>query len=196
MSIAEKYEGVCNFPSDIHEHLPTLKFYAADCDSVTEMGVRGIVSTWAFLMGAPKKLTCIDLLNPTHYGGNLQEVESLAEEAGIEFKFVQGDTLDMTIEECDMLFIDTYHVYDQLKAELALHADKAQKYIALHDTTSFRDHGEPMNNNITEGITASKGHHQRKGIVPAIIEFLDEHQEWKVEMVYENNNGLTILKRV
>ena len=44
----------CNLVSDINEHLPTLKRYAEDCDHITEMGVRWLVSTIAFMMGQPK----------------------------------------------------------------------------------------------------------------------------------------------
>tara|TARA_R110002074_G_scaffold77658_2_gene176062 strand:- start:736 stop:1332 length:597 start_codon:yes stop_codon:yes gene_type:complete len=196
MNIQERYNLVCNEPSDIHEHLPTLKQYTEECETVVEMGVRWITSTWAFLAGQPKKLTSIDIQYPKYYNANLEDVESLAEEAGIEFKFVLGDTLNMTIEECDMLFIDTWHVYDQLKAELALHADKVKKYIIMHDTTSFGFRGESINDNITESITAKTvGEGQRQGIVPAINEFLESHKEWKLKSVYENNNGLTIIQR-
>jgi hypothetical protein len=35
-----------------------------------------------------------------------------------------------------------------------------------------------------------------RGLWPAIDEFLKEHSEWKLEMRYTNNNGLTILSRV
>jgi hypothetical protein len=50
----KKYNELCNIPSDINEHLPTLYKYACECDSILELGVRGCVSSWAFLMGKPK----------------------------------------------------------------------------------------------------------------------------------------------
>ena len=40
-----------NGSSDIMEHLPTLYKYATECESVLELGVRGCVSSWAFLKG-------------------------------------------------------------------------------------------------------------------------------------------------
>lgn len=55
MTLEQKYTELCVNPSDINEHLPTLKKYAEECDHITEMGVRGIVSTYALLMGKPKK---------------------------------------------------------------------------------------------------------------------------------------------
>ena len=58
--IFKKYEEKTHLPSDINEHLPTLKFYGEDCETIMEMGVRSIVSTWAFLASKPKKLYSLD----------------------------------------------------------------------------------------------------------------------------------------
>ena len=52
-------------PSDINEHIPTLIDYASECEHITEMGVRAITSTWAFLGAAPKKLISYDIENPS-----------------------------------------------------------------------------------------------------------------------------------
>ena len=41
--------------TDIREHLLTLMFYAFECKHITEMGVRDVVSTWAFLAAKPNK---------------------------------------------------------------------------------------------------------------------------------------------
>ena len=35
--------------SDINEHLPTLHDYASKCESVLELGVRGVISSYAFI---------------------------------------------------------------------------------------------------------------------------------------------------
>ena len=59
MTLEEYYDTLCNRGSDINEHLPTLKKYSEECDHITEMGVRWLVSTFAFLMGKPKKLVSI-----------------------------------------------------------------------------------------------------------------------------------------
>lgn len=37
--------------SDINEHLPTLYSYATKCESIIELGVRGIVSSYALTYG-------------------------------------------------------------------------------------------------------------------------------------------------
>jgi hypothetical protein len=49
MSLVDsKYNDVANSFSDINEHIPTLYEYAKNCEVIAEMGVRGVVSTWAF----------------------------------------------------------------------------------------------------------------------------------------------------
>lgn len=171
------YKTLCEHPSDINEHLPTLKKYAEMCDHVTEMGVRTIVSTWALLAGKPKKLISIDI--------NEIDCSNVKQAAGrtTDFSFVRGNTLEMEIEDTDLLFIDTYHNYDQLKIELERHSGKARKYIILHDTTTFGEVGESY-----DGI-------QRRGLWPAVTEFLDSTTEWKIEEKFDNNNGLTVLSR-
>ena len=67
-------------PSDINEHIPTLIEYASECDTITEMGVRGITSTWAFLGAAPKRLISYDMEDPSHYGSNIQTVYDVAKQ--------------------------------------------------------------------------------------------------------------------
>jgi hypothetical protein len=177
----------CNTQSDINEHLPVLKKYSTGLNHIVEMGVRGIVSTWAFLSARPKKLTSIDIEHPSKYGGkfkfvgDLNLVETESKKEGIEFNFIQGDTTKLQIDECDLLFLDTWHVYDQLKIELNLHGNKAKKFIILHDTETFGTRGE------TPGY---------QGLIPAIEEFLNDNKHWKIKEIFKNNNGLTILERI
>ena len=59
--ITENYNRLCEIPSDINEHLPTLMKYASECEHITEMGVRNIVSTFALLMGEPKRMISYDI---------------------------------------------------------------------------------------------------------------------------------------
>jgi hypothetical protein len=91
--IIQKYEELSDRPSDINEHLHTLKKYTEECNTVVEMGVRSIVSTWAFLAGNPKKLISLDLYNPTKFGGNLQEVYDAVKETNIDFSFEKDDMI-------------------------------------------------------------------------------------------------------
>ena len=179
-------------PSDINEHIPTLIEYASECDTITEMGVRGITSTWAFLGAAPKRLISYDMEDPSHYGSNIQTVYDVAKQYGLNFSFTKADVLKIDIEETDLLFLDTWHAYDQLKAELERHSSKAKKYIIMHDTTSYEQRDEPL----TSGNTFEGEKSSGKGLWPAITEFLEANNEWQLHKRYTNNNGLTILKRI
>ena len=185
--IIDKYNQRCSIPNDIYEHLPTLKRYSEECDVIVEMGVRSIVSTWALLAGNPKSLISIDLEHPSKFinhdpaGCNLEEVEMAAALNDIDFEFVLGDTTKMQIPQCDLLFIDTLHNYNQLTAELSLHNSRVKKYIILHDTETFKNIGE-LN--------------QDQGLEPAIQEFLASNENWIIHERFINNNGLTVLKNI
>lgn len=188
--LIERYYKHCYKQSDMFEHMPNLRMYADECESVVEMGVRGIVSTYAFLMSKCKKLTSIDIVDPSSHGGNIQEVYDMAASAGIDFKFIQGDTLKLEIEPTDLLFIDTLHAYDQLIQELNLHASKAKKYIIMHDTVTFGQYGHTVEE---PGMLFPN----IKGLNFAIQEFLEAHRnEWAYDRIYYNCNGLTVLKRI
>lgn len=171
MTLNEIYNLKCSIPSDINEHLPVLKNYAEKVNHVTEMGVRWIVSTYALLMGRPKKMISYDIVNV-----DMSHIDFLAPET--DFKFIVGDTTQIDIEPTDLLFIDTLHNYKQLKTELELHAPKTSQFIILHDTVTFGSRGE------TSDI----------GLTKALEEFLVEGK-WVIDLHLENNNGLTILKR-
>lgn len=165
------FEQLCKSTSDINEHLPTLRDLAKECSHVTEMGVRYIVSTWAFIEANPKTLISIDHKHPSVYGGDITKVEQACKEKGIVFTFVEGDTREIDIDKTDLLFIDTDHTYEQLKAELKRHSDKVKKYIVLHDTVSCPE------------------------MLPAIDEWL-EKGVWKLHAHYQNNNGVSVYSRV
>ena len=171
------YERLYNTPSDINEHLPTLASYASECEHITEMGVRYIVSTYALLMGKPERMISYDI-----HMCNWEPVRDLVKE-DTDFHFAVANTLEIEIEPTDLLFIDTLHNYTQLKKELELHAKKVSKYIIFHDTTSFETVGESYTGN------------PEKGIWPAIQEFLQLNPQWKLKERFTNNNGLTIIEK-
>lgn len=175
--LEKKYNNLCSTPSDINEHLPTLKMYAEMCSHVTEMGVREIVSTYALLMGKPKIMVSYDI-NVCKW----EQVRDMVKEH-TDFIFIQDNTLSTIIDPTNLLFIDTLHNYDQLKEELRLHSDKVSDFIIFHDTTSYEFIGESYDGT------------RKKGIWFAIEEFLIEHEEWKLERRWKNNNGLTIIKK-
>lgn len=197
MNLEQVYSALCSASSDINEHLPTLKRYAEECDHVTEMGVRWVVSTYAFVVANPKKIISIDIIDPrnltegTHHwdnyrcGDRMNQIIDYCALKGIDYHFVLGDTTKIEIEETDLLFIDTLHTYNQIKTELKLHGNKARKYLIFHDTENFRFRNE----------TGESGGPEKTGIFPAIEEFLANNPHWKVHEVFTNCMGLTVLKR-
>lgn len=180
MDLEKLYIEKCTTPSDINEHLPTLKRYAEECEHVTEFGVRWIVSTYALLMAKPKKMISYDIDDI-----NWEWIRDVVKKE-TDFEFIVGDTTKIEIEETDLLFIDTLHTYEQLKKELELHSNKVKKYLIFHDTTIFQNTDEIIIENKIEKFY---------GLWPAIEQFLESNINWKVHERFTNNNGLTILKR-
>jgi hypothetical protein len=202
--IGKKYILLCGDKSgDIHEHLPTLYKYAKECDSVFETGVRGCVSSWAFLYGlvdnqnnSQKRLFLNDitkcdineLLNSANSFNNIS----------INYEWKNNLLLELN-ENYDITFIDTWHVYGQLKRELDKFSKITNKYIIMHDTTVDEIYGEtirfgwdPVQQSKDSGFPI---HEITKGLWSAIEEFLNNHPEWYIKERFTNNNGLTILAR-
>ena len=202
--IYREYTILVSTPSDIFEHLPTLKKYASECESVLELGVRKCVSSWALAMGLlenglPKKKMIMNDINIC----NTATIEAAAKRVGLELVRIWKNNLELDLlEEVDMIFIDTWHVYGQLKRELARFAPSTKKYIIMHDTTVDEWHGETSRNihkYDVEKQSRESGFPVEeilKGLWPAIDEFLNENKQWLLHERWTNNNGLTILKRV
>jgi hypothetical protein len=209
-----KYLELCNTPSDINEHLPTLKEYAQECDSVFETGVRGVVSSYALLYGLVENtnthnkqifLNDIDMCD-------INDFKKIAEANSISVKYAWVSNLDLVFsnnQNFDLTFIDTWHVYGQLKRELEKFSKITNKYIIMHDTEIDGIEGETkrlygmyndlyVSNNLDDLVNRTKipKHEILKGLLPAIDEFLIANTNWIMEKQYKNNNGLTILKRI
>src|SRR5207253_2251444 len=119
------YRARCAAKTDINEHLPVLRKLAESCQHVTEFGTRAGNSTVAFLAAQPKRLVSYDMVEQP-------VVAKFREHAGkTNYTFHRENVLKATIEETDALFIDTWHVHEQLRAELNLHATKARHWIVL-----------------------------------------------------------------
>jgi len=175
MDFEKEYQDACIRVTDIHEHLPVLSELTSQCNHVTELGVGWAQSTRAFLRHDVE-------LHSYEYSPQPGIIDFFidAKKSGRDVTLHIDDTRKVEIDPTDLLFVDSLHVYEQVKTELELHADKTKKYIVFHDTTLFADRGEFCG----------------KGIWPAIQEFMDSHSEWELVERRTNNNGLTILKRV
>ena len=202
LGIDGQYWNARTEPSDINEHIETLFLCANECQSVLELGVRTGVSSWAFLKGlvengcSKKKLVAVDL----EYHPNVAAVQKAGAAQGVESLFIQGNDLVFDASErFDMTFIDTWHVYGQLKRELQRFAPFTNKYIAMHDTAVDALYGESIRCGWDIGAqsqqTGIPAEEIARGLQPAIDEFLAEHPEWRVKYVRKNNNGLTVLEK-
>ena len=174
-TIAQRFERVKKESRDISGHLDTLLQYAQECDTIVELGVNEGISTTAFLM-AKKKFTNCDV----HITKMFQELIDMTKAENVDMNFILSDDLIIEIPECDLLFIDTNHIYKQLKSELVLHGNKAKKYIIMHDTETFGD------------VSLDK---TLPGMKQAVNEFLIDNPHWKIKEHFIHCNGLTVLQR-
>jgi hypothetical protein len=199
-SLSDMYTLKATTPSDINEHLPTLKRYATLCNVIVECGVRAVTSSYAFALALKDRPNVkLYMVDPSK-SGEVAKLEFLCEQELVPTEFFNQSDLDCPLVKTDLLFIDTWHVYGQLKRELARWNSSVSKYIIMHDTTVDEWKGET----IRVGWNAELQSKQfgipveeiNKGLWPAITEFLVEHPEWKLKERFTNNNGLTILQRV
>ena len=205
--IFEKYYTLCNTPSDINEHLPTLFKYASKCNSVFETGVRGCVSSWALLCGLmvqketqdPKRFLMNDIMEC-----NIKELEETCRGIeNLEVNHLWENNLTLKLPEnvtYDLTFIDTLHCCGQIRRELEKFSQITNKYIIMHDTTVDEFNGETIRcgwdahkQSIESGFPVEE---INKGLWPAIVEFVENNPEWYIKERFTNNNGLTILARI
>ena len=169
-----EYRAAVRTPSEIYQHLVTLRRHAAGCETVVELGTRSGVSTRALIAARPKRLVAVDV-EPIP-----EELATIAESAGVEFEARRESSLATEPVACDLLFVDSLHTAEQLAAELRRHAPHCRRRIALHDTETF-------------GLRGEDG---RDGLLKALGNFLAEHAaEWELERHHPYNNGLTVLRR-
>jgi len=170
-----EYTKACTVPSDIIVHLPLLRNLATECQTVVELGVRAGISTRA-LLASGCRLRSYDIeINPT-----VTTLFEVAQSLGHDCIYEYGNSLEMTIPETDMLFIDTLHVYTQLKTELERHHTYVKKYIAFHDTFTY-------------GLSTDQD--SNRGLLTAVLEFLALHPEWKIKYHTSECNGFTVIER-
>ena len=133
--IKELYDEAVATPSDIYEHLETFVELAAGhaADRVIELGVRGCVSTIAWLYAMEMTdghLWSVDIEPPLRWFGVQQR-----------WTFVLGDDMSDDVkarmpEPVEILFIDTSHAYQHTLNELQQYGPLVRPggLILLHDT--------------------------------------------------------------
>ena len=197
-TIEELYTKASTTYSDIYEHVPVHRKLTEECDSVVEIGVRSMVSTWGFIHGLKSggKYTGIDLFMPPEETFNL--AKKLAEEKGINFNFIARNDMIILPEEvgeCDMLFIDSMHTYCHVTYELETFSHLAKKYITGHDVNlpwSINDDNEYNGDRSEYPQWYDKN---KRGVWTAFEDFLIRHPEWSLKERKMNNHGFVILER-
>ena len=138
-------------------------------ETITEFGPFQGCSTAAWLKLKPKKFTTVD----RGIALDIDVFKSAAREIGIEFNFIVGSDLDIEIEPCELLFIDTVHTEEHTFQELTLQADKVSKYLVFHDIV------EP-----------------RFGTMAGIKKWWKNHPEWIEKYSDQNDCGFLILEKI
>jgi predicted O-methyltransferase YrrM len=116
---------------DMAPHYRTLIRYAREAKVIVEFGVRGGVSTWAFLDGLPDdgllySVDIVDCIVPPRVSGDPR------------WTFIVGDDMDPAVqaqlpETADLVFIDTSHEYEHTVNEIAYALTLEPARIVFHD---------------------------------------------------------------
>lgn len=131
VTLGALYKELCDYPSDIVDHLPTLYQLAQDATRIVELGTRAGVSTVAFLHGleAHGHLWSVDL-------GDRPDIGEIG-----HWTYIQGDDVSPEVftqlpGDADVVFIDTIHTYRHTLQELNLYKWLVRPggKIVLHDT--------------------------------------------------------------
>lgn len=175
-----------NPTSNIAAHMGTLEEYASKCTALIELGSEfGTGSTTAFARGVARNPGCklwitVDLKN---------QIREDCTPTNAEWSFFAGDSRDpklpqdclqalrkvMPIGYFDLIFIDTDHNYEQLKAEI----ENWHLVMSLQSTWLFHDTW--MNGSYNHMTDAAK-------------EFAaDNNALWKYVDLSKENNGLGAL---
>jgi hypothetical protein len=153
---------------DMYRRMDFLLDTFADVKTITEFGPYQGCSTSAWIKLQPNKFTTVD----RGIALDVELFKQAATEAGVDFNFIIGDDLEIEIEPCELLFIDTVHTDEHTFQELTIHASKASRYLAFHDVATPR-------------FTTIDG----------INRWWKDHSEWKLKYKDEDDCGFMILER-
>lgn len=196
----DKYDYYCQSWSDVIDHMPDLDNLAYECSSVVEIGMRGIVSSWALLHGLSENPSTsrsylgIDINYPSKETLDLAKALALGND--IHFDFWCINDMKINIPQTELLFIDSLHTYCHLTYELEKFAPSVSKYIALHDTSPPWGYQDDTEYRGDYSEYPSHIDRNKRGLWPAVEDFLKKHSEWELHERKYTSYGFTILKRV
>ena len=194
-TIQEIYEAHKASQVATAKHLEYLMLLASTCRKIWEIGVKRGASSSAFLMGLKETL------------GKLVSVDLKITKQALELKKAAGTLWDLheadsrafrfTGTNPDMIFFDSLHTYNQLKAELTLLGNRSNRYLAFHDTITFATKGADGESGtyLKQPEDRSCFNSDTHGIRLAIDEFMAENREWKILEHRPFGHGLLVLAR-
>ena len=194
------YEYVCAEKSDINEHISILHDLCSECTSVTEIGIRDVVSTWGCIQGLIENglgygsYLGIDIATPPAH--TLDKITNLAKANGINFNVLKADDMTIQLPVTDLLFIDSLHTYCHLTYELEHFCSAVGKYIAMHDTSDPWGNSDDLSYLGDYSEYPVEYDRTKKGLWPAVEDFLARHPEWRLKERRYNNHGFTVLERI
>lgn len=104
-------------------------------------------------------------------------------------KFIENSTKEYhifnncdSINNIDLLLVESIHTYTSLKEALNNINSKVNKYVIIKNTQVFG--------------TKDKNKHSGKGLLPAIIEFVIDNPEWYFKYHKTVDNGFTVLEKI
>ena len=174
-----------------------LRKIARKCSTVIELGQAPKAETsWELLHGLSeshyptRQYLIIDSESPMHDRWAL--AKKLAAKKRINLIFWPISKMQVEIEPTDMLFIVSLPNDCHLTDDLETFSRKIRKYICILHSSEPERERVPQNDK-THHIYPFWNHNE-KDPCPAIKDFLQKHEEWKL-VEYQTNNRLTVLKR-
>ena len=153
---------------DMYRRMDYIQQTFQGVETITEFGPFQGCSTAAWLSLRPKKFVTVD----QGVSLDVDLYKKAAEEINVDFQFIQGSDLEIEIEPCELLFIDTVHTSEHTYQELQRHADKVFRYLVFHDVA------EP-----------------RFGTLAGIKRWWKDHPEWRIKYHDSNDCGFMILEK-
>jgi hypothetical protein len=190
-TVEEIYAVHCKQKTAITAHLPRLRELAHGAEVAVEFGVKRGASSSAILLGA-KLLISYDV-------AATPEAQELKVAAGERWSYRIADSRAATIPPCGLMFVDSLHTYDQVRAELAHSAMVwSGGYLVFHDVTTFGEVGALGESGCQSWTYRSAGGSvplEHRGIRPAIDELMIRDPTWRIIERRVESHGLLVLQR-
>jgi glycosyltransferase involved in cell wall biosynthesis/predicted Zn-dependent protease/predicted O-methyltransferase YrrM len=137
-ALEEHFKTACLGPSEVHEHLPTLRDLARECKAVTEIGSPSAGTTLAFLLAEPRRLVRLDMARRADEG----TLRALAGSAELVFQVT--DLTQAQPAETDLLFVGMGPGLELSNGFLERHAARARKLVVVHGTADGNGRGQAV----------------------------------------------------